>query len=141
MNRRGRFVLAILLALPAAGGWHELRAELIDERPYPLLEFFLGHACIQRDLEISTLIETLGRSHERPPVDLLQAYQFVSQGRYACAADRVGQALAHYDAAMAVLGMPCGPPMDIASRVGPATHQSRCAHSNVSASAENPQDQ
>lgn len=100
-----RTILPLAMIAASLGFWNlqQLRAEVIDDRPYPLLEFFLAHDCITRDVEVTTLIEALARSDKRLPADLLQAYQTVVHARRACAAGSVARSLVQYDTVVAAL--------------------------------------
>ena len=79
------------------------RAETVDRRPYPSLEFLLAGACVDRDLAATTLIQTSGRMIDITPSALIRAYNLVLQARRDCAAGRITMSLAKYDDAVAGL--------------------------------------
>jgi hypothetical protein len=80
-------------------------SEPVDDRPYPLLEFFLARQCIERDVAVTSLLQDLGRNGVSDPRRALRAYDLVSRARRLCAADRVAAAIADYHAAADAL---CG---------------------------------
>ncbi len=79
------------------------RAEAIDSRPYPSLEFLLADECVDRDLEATTLIQTSSRMIDITPGLLIRAYDLVLQARRDCAAGHITMSLAKYDDAVAGL--------------------------------------
>src|SRR3954471_9593357 len=72
-------------------------ADTNERQPYPLIEFFLSHDCVERDREVTTLIETAALSDDVSPAILLEVYFLVDEARRHCLAGHVTTALAKYD--------------------------------------------